>query len=192
MIGGRRKDDEMARWIAFLRAINVGGHTVKMDRLRRLFESLSYRRVETYIASGNILFEAPDDSHAMVAQIENALNEALGYKVNAFLRTPAELVAIAGYASFLPGDLESAVAFNVAFLSTAPDDDVQKKLMALKTAIDDFYVHGREVYWLCRKRQSQSTFSNALLERTVGQPSTLRGMNTLRKMIEKYTLDGAD
>ena len=180
----------MSQWIVFLRAINVGGHTVKMDRLRQLFEALGYRRVETYIASGNVLFEAPDaDSDALKERIENALNEALGYQVSAFLRTAAELAAIASYASFQPGDLERAVAFNVAFLSAAPDEGAQRKLMALKTDIDDFHVHGREVYWLCSKRQSESTFSNAILERTTGQPSTLRGMNTLRKMIEKYALE---
>jgi uncharacterized protein (DUF1697 family) len=181
----------MARWIAFLRAINVGGHTVKMDRLRQLFESLGYTRVETYIASGNVLFEAPEaDAHALKDRTEIALLDALGFKVNAFLRTPVELAAIARYASFQPGDLEKAIAFNVAFLSTALGEEAQERLMALRTDIDDFHVHGREVYWLCRKRQSESTFSNAVLERAVSQPSTLRGMKTLQKMIEKFALDG--
>jgi uncharacterized protein (DUF1697 family) len=177
----------MSQWIAFLRAINVGGHTVKMERLRRLFESLGYTRVETYIASGNVLFDAPDaDAHALKDRIENALNEALGYKVSVFLRRPAELAAIAGYAAFQPGDLEGAAALNVAFLSAAPDEEAQRKLMALKTGIDDFHVHAREVYWLCRKRQSESTFSNAALERTLGQPSTLRGIKTIQKMVKKF------
>jgi uncharacterized protein (DUF1697 family) len=180
----------MSRWIAFLRAINVGGHTVKMDRLRQLFEALGYRRVETYIASGNVLFEALEaDSTALKDRIENALHEALGYKVNAFLRTPAELAAIARYAPFQPGELENAIAFNVAFLSTGLDEDAHHKLLALRTDIDDFRVHEREVYWLCRKRQSESTFSNAVLEKRVGQTSTLRGMKTLQKMIDKYALD---
>ena len=47
----------MTRLIAFLRAINVGGHTVKMDHLRQLFESLGFSGVETFIASGNVVFE---------------------------------------------------------------------------------------------------------------------------------------
>jgi uncharacterized protein (DUF1697 family) len=180
----------MSQWIAFLRAINVGGHTVKMDRLRQLFESLGYTRIQTYIASGNVFFETPDDdSHALKDQIENRLNEALGYSVNVFLRTPAELAAIVRPTPFPPGAIENATAFNVAFLSAGLDNDAQHKLSSLKTGIDDFRVHGREVYWLCLKRQSESTFSNAVLERTVGQPSTLRGMNTLTKMVEKYALE---
>jgi len=46
--------------------------------------------------------------------------------------------------------------------------------MTLKTDIDDFDVHGREVYWLCQKKQSESTFSNAVLEKTLGIQATLR------------------
>lgn len=183
----------MSQWIAFLRAINVGGHTVKMDRLRQLFESLGLTRVETYIASGNVLFETTEaDSRLLKEQIETRLNEALGYKVDAFLRTPAELARIARCAPFQPDAIEKATAFNVAFLYAALDEVARQKLLALRTDIDDFGVHGREVYWLCRKRQSESAFSNAVLERTVGRRSTLRGMKTLRKMVEKYALDEPD
>ncbi|HXW01123.1 MAG TPA: DUF1697 domain-containing protein, partial [Anaerolineae bacterium] len=48
----------LPKYIAFLRAINVGGHTVKMDYLRRLFEEMGFSKVETFIASGNVIFEA--------------------------------------------------------------------------------------------------------------------------------------
>ena len=41
--------------------------------------------------------------------------------------------------------------------------------MALKTVIDDFAMHEREIYWLCLKKQSESTFSNAVLEKTLRQ-----------------------
>ena len=49
----------MPRYIAFLRALNVGGHTVKMDHLRSLFEALGFGGVESFIASGNIIFDTP-------------------------------------------------------------------------------------------------------------------------------------
>ena len=48
----------MTRYIAFLRAINVGGHTVKMAELKRLFEALGFTNVETFIASGNVIFDS--------------------------------------------------------------------------------------------------------------------------------------
>lgn len=177
----------MPRYIAFLRAINVGGHTTKMDYLRKLFESLGFSNVETFIASGNVIFESPsNNTQALEKKIESRLHKALGYKVAAFIRTGAELAAIANYKPFRQTDLDRAVAFNIAFLAAKPDDNSKRKLMALRTEIDDLHVHGREIYWLCRKKQSESTFSNAVLEKALGTQSTLRGANTVKKMAEKY------
>ncbi len=177
----------MSRYIVFLRAINVGGHTVKMDDLRQLFEALGFSNVETFIASGNVMFEATTkDTRILEKKIEKSLREALGYDVATFIRTGAELAVIANYKPFRPSDLDAAVALNIAFLADPLDAQSQRKLMALKTNIDDFHVHGREIYWLCRKKQSESTFSNAVLEKTLGRPSTLRGANTVKKMAAKY------
>ncbi len=66
--------------------------------------------------------------------------------------------------------------------SDALDAESKKKLMARRTDIDEFNVHGREVCWLPRKKPSESTFSNAALEKTIGKQSTLRGLNTVKKM----------
>jgi len=177
----------MTRYIAFLRAINVGGHTVKMDALRKIFESLGFSHVETFIASGNVVFEtASKDNKALESRIEKKLREALGYEAATFIRSDAELTAIAKYKPFRKPELDAAVALNVAFLADTLEHASTKKLMNLKTDIDDFHVHGREIYWLCLKKQSESTFSNVLLEKTLGRQSTLRGVNTVRKMAEKY------
>ena len=143
----------MSRYIAFLRAINVGGHTVKMDVLRQLFEALGFTNVETFIASGNVIFEtSAKNVRALERQIEQQLHAVLGYEVATFIRTDAELTAIANYQPFTPSALKMAQALNVAFLADVLDAASQRKLLALKTDIDDFHVHGREVYWLCRSR----------------------------------------
>lgn len=177
----------MTRYIAFLRAINVGGHVVKMDYLRQLFESLGFSSVETFIASGNVAFQATSkNAKALERKIENKLREALGYEVSTFIRTDAELADIANYRPFRQSDLDAAVAFNIAFLADPLDDQSKQKLMALRTEIDDFQVDEREVYWLCRRKQSESTFSNATLEKTLGGRSTLRGADTVKKIAAKY------
>ena len=177
----------MSRFIAFLRAINVGGHTVKMDHLRQLFESLGFSDVETFIASGNVMFETTaKNARPLEGKIEARLRERLGYEVATFIRTDQELVAIANYQPFRPSDLEAAAAFNIAFLTDKIDAKSTQKLMALRTDIDDFRVHEREIYWLCRKKQSESTISNAVLEKTLGRQSTLRGINTVKKIAAKY------
>ena len=179
----------MPRYIAFLRAINVGGHnTVKMDFLRRLFESLGFSNVETVIASGNVVFETTSkNAQALEREIENRLREALGYEVATFIRTDAELAAVASYKPFSQSDLDGAAALNIAFLAAGRDDESGQRLMALRTDIDDFHIHGREIYWLCRQKQNGSKISNAVLEKAIGQKSTLRGANTVKKMAAKYS-----
>src|SRR5918994_5060517 len=90
------------RCIAFLRGINVGGHQVKMDAVRRTFEALDLDNVATFIASGNVIFETGDpggdpadtEVAALTARIESHLRAALGYEVPTFLRTDSELARI--------------------------------------------------------------------------------------------------
>jgi uncharacterized protein (DUF1697 family) len=178
----------MTRCFAFLRAVNVGGyHAVAMERLRELFHSFGFSGVETFLASGNVIFDA-EAGHAAELEpvIEAGLRKSLGYDVATFLRTEAELRAVAGFVPFSESRLVQAAALNVAFLKEVPGEERVRRLFALRTEIDDFRVHGREVYWSCLRKQSDSKFSNAALEKALGQPSTLRGVATVRKMTEKY------
>src|SRR5262249_4837424 len=96
------------RLIAFLRAINVGGNTVKMEQLRSLFEALGLSNVETFIASGNVIFEAPTTNpRSLERQIERHLQQSLGYEVATFIRSATELEAIAQYKPFIPAELDA-------------------------------------------------------------------------------------
>lgn len=178
----------MSRYIAFLRAINVGGHNVKMSVLIQLFESLGLKNVEAFIASGNLIFDAKAGNvKTLEKKIEIKLQEVLGYEVATFIRTDAELAAISKYKPFPQSQLDTATALNVAFIANPLDGDSKQKLMALQNDIDAFHVHGREIYWMCQKKQSDSKFSNAVLERAIKAKATLRGLNTIKKMAEKYS-----
>jgi uncharacterized protein (DUF1697 family) len=114
------------------------------------------------------------------------LRDALGYEVTAFIRTDGELADVAMYKAFPASALDAAMASNIIFLAEPLDAKAKQKVMALKTDIDDFNVHGRQIYWLCRNKQSDSKFSNAVLEKALGKRSTIRGMNTVKKIAEKY------
>ena len=178
----------MPRYFAFLRAINVGGHTVTMERLRALFEGFGFTGVETFIASGNVIFTTPARSAAALeTKIAAGLQAALGYEVATFLRTDAELQQIAAHPAFPPAQRQAAQALNIAFLARPLDAPAVRKLAGLTTAIDAFAAHGREIYWLCLKKQSESTFSNVVLEKTLGVKATLRGANTVAKLAAKYS-----
>lgn len=177
----------MKKYIAFLRAINVGGHNVKMDKLKILFEELGFSNVETFIASGNVIFDfKTGSSGTLEKKIESHLQKSLGYEIATFLRTNSELEEIVNYKPFKAAELDSAQAFNVAFIKEAMTSDLKKKLAGFKTDIDDFHTMGREVYWICKVRQSDSKFSNSLFERTLKINSTFRGIKTVIKLAAKY------
>lgn len=178
----------MPRYIAFLRAINVGGHTVKMDHLRTLFEALGLSNVATFIASGNVIFESPvEQAQALEQPIERHLREALGYDVATFIRSASELAVIATYQPFPAAKLDAkGTSLYIAFLKAPPGSESRPKLMAFRTSVDDFHVHEREIYWLCCTKMSESAFSGALLEKTIGMPATMRNATTVQKLAAKY------
>lgn len=178
----------MIRYVAFLRAINVGGHIVKMDRLRDLFAALGFSNVETFIASGNVIFEAQDkDAQALERKIEAHLRTSLGYEVATFLRSAPELAAVAQCQPFPAAELEAeGNMLYIGFLPAPPDDEARQRLLALRTEIDEFHVHEREIYWLCRKKFSESKVSGAMIEKRAGMPATLRNSTTVRKIAAKY------
>src|SRR5262249_1492131 len=112
--------------VAFLRAINVGGRVVKMDHLRALFEGVGLANVETFIPSGNVSFQSPvRKAKTLEARIEAHLRESLGYAVGVFIRSPAELAAIAAHQPFPAADAEAdGHALYIAFVADAPRAEV--------------------------------------------------------------------
>src|SRR5688500_180591 len=129
----------MPRVIALLRAINVGGRVVKMDRLRTIFESMGFTQVETFIASGNVIFEhRARNLPALGAKIEKMLERELGYPVVTFLRTAEELAACAAHEA--GKNVAQGDAFYVGFLQEPPSTTARNAVESLSTPTDQFTV----------------------------------------------------
>jgi uncharacterized protein (DUF1697 family) len=177
----------MTQYIAFLRAINVGGHIVKMDHLRRLFGELGFTGISTFIASGNVIFETDsgERERELVQRIESHLHQSLGYEVATFLRTPQELAAAAILEPFAENAPSDEDTLFVSFLAEPPADEEQARLLALRSEVDDFHVAGREAYWL-RRAGGQTKFTGAALEKALRRPATMRNMTTVRKLSALY------
>jgi len=178
----------MPKYVAFLRAINVGGHTVKMDHLRSLFAAMGFSNVETLIASGNVIFESRSKSSKTLERtIEGSLLAALGYEVLTFVRSLPELTAIVNHKPFPAEELNAeGHALYIGFMAASPDNAAKQKLMTFATKMDDFHFKERELYWLRRARFGESELSGARLEKVLGLPATLRKVTTVRKIAAKY------
>lgn len=171
----------MPRYVAFLRAINVGGHVVRMTDLRKYIEELGFSNVSTFIASGQVIFETRNSDPAKLeAKIEKHLRARLGYDVATFIRTLDELEQIGQFAR------NDGVTLYVALTREPPSKAALQKLAAYNNDIDELVVNGREVYWYARRKMSESKFTGALLEKAIGMPATLRNINTIQRIVAKY------
>ena len=176
------------RYVAFLRAINVGGRVVRMDTLRREFAALGFSEVETFIASGNVLFSSrAKDVGGLERKIQSRLEAALGFDVETFVRTCEEVGAVASHTPFTPEQSRGAVGLYVGFLASRPPASACRQLTTIETPNHSFHVNGREVYWLCRERLSESKMSYAVIERALKARATFRGMNTIVRLTSRLS-----
>ena len=135
-----------------------------MDRLRELFEELGLTNVSTFIASGNVIFSTDSgDAEALTGKIEGHLAQRLGYEVATFLRSPADLDAIAGQAEASDGERGSAdSSVYVIFLRGPVGEALRSTLASLASETDAFRFSGTEVYWLIQGKVSESPLFGSL------------------------------
>jgi uncharacterized protein (DUF1697 family) len=173
------------RFVAFLRAINVGGRNVKMEQLRHIFESIGLTNVETVIASGNVVFDAKTkNAKTLEKKLQTKLEKSLRYLVTTYVRSLDELRAIANCKPFKKVP-KNATLF-IAFATEPPSKAVQEKVLSLQTKTDQFCFRKRELYWLCLTRFSESKFSGPLLEKVLGGRLTVRTSATLARIAAKF------
>jgi len=177
----------MPRCVAFLRGINLGKRRLQMSRLQALFQELGFAEVETFIASGNVIFSTAAKSLARVEEkIAQHLEANLGYKVDTFVRTAGEVIAV-GQGKPFPEEGQEGITVNVSFLHEALPAETAKRLAALRSDYDGFRVEGREFYWLCRGRMSDSEIWATPAAKAIKLPtSTMRNMTSIRKLIAKH------
>jgi uncharacterized protein (DUF1697 family) len=157
-----------------------------MKVLREAFESLGFVRVTTFLGSGNVVFETRAKHIGVLERkIERTLQQALGYRAPVFIRTHAKLKEIASLEPF--EDLETRGAdLNIILLADNLDGRAKTKLLALQTETDGFRVRGREIYWWRRKKPGTSLFATVPLAKIFRVPFTIRGTNTIRKLVAKW------
>jgi uncharacterized protein (DUF1697 family) len=177
----------MARYVAFLRGINVTGRRISNPELRSRFVEMGFQEVAPFRASGNVIFDARGARPAELAKrIEEALAGSLGYEVPTFLRTATQVRAIAGYQAF-PADTVAASQgrLQVAFLPRPPAKRERDEALGLATRADRLAIKGRELYWLPSGRMADATVDLNALERLIG-PWTMRTKATVEQIAGKY------
>ncbi len=137
------------RYVALLRGINVGGHSlIKMADLRELFKSYGLTNVTTYIQSGNVLFSTPKSDARLLAQdIEAKWTASMDRKMAVFLRTRADLQRAAKNNPFEPERLAADQRCHLYILSAEPEAARRSALMKLQGEDYRFHVQGKVLYY---------------------------------------------
>ncbi len=176
----------MERYVAFLRGMNLGKRRIKNEELRAEFEALGFEEVATFRASGNVIFGAPKQSEsALTKMIEAGLGDALGYEVPVFLRSCAEVAAIAAQEPF---DAKAVAAskgkLQVTMLAKKPAAAASKKVLALATDEDSLAIVARELFWLPSGGTLESELDLEAIDRALGK-GTQRTMGTIEQIAAK-------
>lgn len=178
----------MARYAAFLRGVNLGSQRkTGSAELRSCFEKIGLDAVQTFRTSGNVVFETGRESREKLGRrIEQALSQSFGFDVVVFLRTAAELEAIAAHEPF-PAKLVSASKgkLQVALLPAKPSAGARKQALELATDADRLAFEEREMYWLPSGGTRDSALNLKGVEQLAG-PWTMRTKGTLELLAEKY------
>lgn len=179
----------MDRYVAFLRGVNLGSRRrVKGEELRRCFEALGLEDVATFRASGNVIFASPqrEAEGKLTTRIEAELGERLGFDVTVFLRSCAEVAAIA---SRQPFDAKlvakSKGKLQVAFYGKKPSAKAKKAVLDLANDEDRLAFEGRVLYWLPSTGISESDLDWKPIDAALGQ-GTMRTMGTVEQIAAKY------
>ena len=168
------------RFVALLRGINVGGtHRVEMPRLRALFESLGCRKVETYINSGNVLFEADVTTTAVERTLAERIEKEFGFAVPILVKPRREIRRIAdAVPETWRNDKEQKT--DVAYLFPAIDSsDVINALPVKKEFIDLRYTRGA-LYWNVERKNLGKSNLNKIVTHRLYKLMTIRNVNTCR------------
>ncbi|HTU79882.1 MAG TPA: DUF1697 domain-containing protein [Solirubrobacteraceae bacterium] len=185
----------MARYAAFLRGMNVGGHRLTNDELRSHFRAMGFAEVTTFRASGNVMFadERPDDGAAdpelLAGRIEERLAGALGYAVPTFIRSYAEVRAIAAHAPFAPERVACSTGkLQVSLLGSSPAPALREAVLSLASDEDPLAFGERELYWLPSGGMLDSALDLGAIEKLLGA-STRRTKNTLEQIASRHCAD---
>ena len=165
----------MTVYVALLRAVNVGGTgKLPMSELKAMCEAAGYTKVETYIASGNVVFTSKDSARKVQACLEAALAAFAGKPVSVLLRTATEIAAVLAANPFP----KASPTFTVAiFLDAAPPADTLKGVTG--QAGEEVRLGKREIYIHSPNGQGRSK-----LKIKAALAGTARNMNTVAKLAE--------
>lgn len=178
----------MPVFVALLRAVNVGGYgKLAMADLRSLLQKLGYSRVETYIQSGNAVFEAKGTAAGITRNLAAALEKHTGAPVGVIVRTHDELSRVIDGNPFAAEAAADGARVHVVFLAGPAPAGAQPGLQRIVDQYparrDRFHLAGDTLYLHLPDGAAETKFTGKPVERALGGVrGTARNWNTVLKL----------
>jgi uncharacterized protein (DUF1697 family) len=176
----------MPAYIAMLRGVNVTGHNpIKMEQLRGLCNRLGFQRVETYVQSGNIVFQGKIENPAVLSKrIGETILNSFGFNVHVIVRTSKEMENVVANNPFLKEKDVDPSKLHVTFLQGAAQKSSLNRLEDLATSQDRFYPASREIYLYCPGGYGRTKLSNNAIEKVLSVTATTRNWRTTNMLLD--------
>lgn len=181
------RGNRQTAFVAFLRGINVGGHKlVRMDDLKRAFESLGFQSVKTLLASGNVVFQAPPVSASVLTkQIEEKLKKTFNFELGVVIRTIKELQRLDSSKPFHGITVTPQTRLFVTFLSEKPAGSLKTPYVAPGGSFKILRASKSEVcsvLTITNLRRGMQFM--AILDKEFGRKITTRNWNTIARILD--------
>lgn len=175
------------RYIAILRGINVGtGRKVLMADLKKQCESLGLKNVQTYIQSGNLIFELeqPEPISALETRLQKAFSKTFGFEIPVLIRTAAEWAESIAQNPFLNEENVNIDRLHLTCLKEMPSPELLEKIKTFQYLPDRYEIVGRDVFIFCAAGYGTSKLVNSFFESKLKVPATTRNWKTVMKLNE--------
>ena len=177
----------MPTYVALLRAVNVGGTgKLPMADFRKLLEGLGFKNVETYIQSGNAVFDGPGSAAKVKAAVTTGLEKLMGTPVEVTVRTHEELSLVIAENPFAAEAAADGARVHVAFLAGPAGAGAQAALLSIVARYparrDRFHLAGEHIYLHLPDGAAETKFSGKTLDKAIGVAGTGRNWNSVLKL----------
>jgi uncharacterized protein (DUF1697 family) len=167
------------------RGVNLGPHRrIKMDALRAVYEGLKLQNPQTYVQSGNVVFQTKETDLARLAKrIHAAFEKEFGFPSDVILRTAAEMQDAIARNPFAGRKGIEPNRLLVVFLNADPGDEARLKVRAIKCDPEELFIDGRELY-IYYTNMARPKLNMTHVEKAVKTTWTGRNWNSVTKLLE--------
>ena len=176
----------MQTYISILRGINVSGSKIiKMDALRKLYEDLNFKNTQTYIQSGNVIFQYKKMKHEdLEKNIAKKILKEFAFEVPIMVKELDELKYVLKNNPFVNKRNEDITKLHITFLSREPEPANMAKIKEVNYDPDEFVFLGKTIYLFCPNGYGRTKLSNNFFESKLKVAATTRNWKTVNELVK--------